>query len=183
MTEKEKMVQGLPYFASDKILVAERMRSRTVLRELAAIPEQSVKQRASLLRSFFGSTGKRLYVENTFCCDYGYNIHVGENFYANFSCTILDCAEVKIGNDCMLAPNVSLLTAHHPFDPSERRSGLESAAPIILGNDCWVGGGAIILPGVSLGNNVVVGAGAVVTKSFGDNLVIAGNPAKVIKHL
>ena len=183
MTEKEKMGQGLPYFASDKTLVAERMHARTVLHELVAIPEQSVKQRAALLRSFFGSTGKRLYVENTFRCDYGFNIHVGENFYANFSCTILDCAEVKIGNDCMLAPNVSLFTATHPLDPAERRSGLESTAPIHIGDDCWIGGGAIILPGVSLGNNVVVGAGSVVTKSFGDNVVIAGNPAKIIKHL
>ena len=183
MTEKEKMVQGLPYFASDKTLVAERMHARTVLHELLAIPEQSVKQRAALLRNFFGSTGKRLYVENTFRCDYGYNIHVGENFYANFSCTILDCAEVKIGNNCMLAPNVSLFTATHPLDPAERRSGLESAASIHIGDDCWIGGGAIILPGVSLGNNVVVGAGSVVTKSFDDNVVIAGNPAKVINHL
>ncbi|MCP3429293.1 sugar O-acetyltransferase [Opacimonas viscosa] len=183
MTEKEKMRQGLPYFASDKTLVSERMQARKVLHELAAIPEQSIKQRAALLRTFFGSTGKRLFIENTFRCDYGYNIHVGENFYANFSCTILDCAEVRIGNDCLLAPNVSLYTANHPLDPNERRSGLESAAPIHIGDDCWIGGGAIILPGVTLGSNIVVGAGAVVTKSFGDNVVIAGNPAKVIRYL
>lgn len=183
MTEKDKMLKGLAYFASDKTLVAERIQARTILHELAVLPEQAVKQRASLLKSFLGSTGKRLYVENTFRCDYGFNIHVGENFYANFSCTILDCAPVKIGNDCMLAPNVSLFTAQHPLDPKERRSGLESAAPINIGNDCWIGGGAIILPGVTLGNNVVVGAGAVVTKSFGDNVVIAGNPAKVIKTI
>lgn len=181
MTEKEKMLSGAAYFASDKTLVQERFAARKILQQLQQIDIDKVKQRAQLLKSLFGSSGKRLYVENTFHCDYGYNIHVGENFYANFNCTILDCAPVHIGNDCLLAPNVALYTATHPLDPIERAKGVELAQPITLGDQCWLGGNSVILPGVTLGNNVVVGAGSVVTKSFGDNVVIAGNPAKVIK--
>ena len=181
MTEKEKMLSGAAYFASDTTLMQERFAARKILQQLQQIDIDKVKQRAQLLKSLFGSSGKRLYVENTFHCDYGYNIHVGENFYANFNCTILDCASVHIGNDCLLAPNVSLYTATHPLDPMERTKGVELAQPITLGDHCWIGGNSVILPGVTLGNNVIVGAGSVVTKSFGDNVVIAGNPAKVIK--
>lgn len=183
LTEKQKMIQGLEYFASDKTLVSERFAARKQLDILNAMPQDEVKQRATLLKNFFGQTGKRLYIESTFKCDYGYNISVGENFYANFGCVILDCAPVTIGDDCMLAPNVQIYTAAHPIDPFARNKGIEFAKPITLGHSCWIGGNSVINPGVTLGDNVVVGAGSVVTKSFGDNVVIAGNPAKVIKTI
>lgn len=183
LTEKQKMIQGLEYFASDKTLVHERFAARKQLDMLNAIPQDKVKQRAVLLQQLFGSTGKRLYVESTFKCDYGYNIHVGENFYANFGCVILDCAPVTIGDDCMLGPNVQIYTAAHPLDPIARKKGIEFAKSISIGNNCWIGGNAVINPGVKLGHNVVVGAGSVVTKSFEDNVVIAGNPAKVIQFI
>jgi maltose O-acetyltransferase len=183
LTEKQKMVAGLDYFPSDKTLVADRFAARKQLDKLNTIPQDQVKQRANALKSLFGSAGKRLYIESTFKCDYGYNIHVGENFYANFGCVILDCAPVTIGHDCMLAPNVGIYTAAHPLNPTLRNSGLEFAKPITIGDNCWVGGNAVINPGVILGDNVVVGSGAVVTKSFGDNVVIAGNPAVVIKTI
>ena len=183
LTEKQKMIQGLEYFASDKTLVHERFAARKQLDMLNAIPQDKVKQRAVLLHQLFGSTGKRLYVESTFKCDYGYNIHVGENFYANFGCVILDCAPVTIGDDCMLGPNVHIYTAAHPLDPIARKKGIEFAKSISIGNNCWIGGNAVINPGVKLGHNVVVGAGSVVTKSFEDNIVIAGNPAKVIQSI
>ena len=108
---------------------------------------------------------------------------MGENFYANFNCVILDAAKVTIGDNCMIAPQVGIYTATHPIDPTSRQTGIEFAKPITLGHNCWIGGMAVINPGVTLGNNVVVASGAVVTKSFGDNVVIGGNPAKIIKHI
>ena len=182
-SEWQKMLDGDFYFASDKELVMMRFAARSALDKINTIPQDQVKQRAILFKQLFGSTGKRLYLESTFKCDYGTNIHVGENFYANFGCVILDAAEVRFGNDCMLAPQVGIYTATHPLDPIERNKGIEFAKPITLGDNCWVGGNAVINPGVTLGNNVVVASGAVVTKRFGDNVVIAGNPAKVIKHI
>ena len=136
-----------------------------------------------MLKQLLGSTGDNIHIESTFNCDYGFNIHVGENFYANFDCVILDVAEVRIGNSCMIAPQVGIYTATHPLDPVERNSGLELAKPITIGNSCWIGGQAVINPGVTLGDNVVVASGAIVTKSFGSNVVIGGNPAKVIKKI
>lgn len=122
-------------------------------------------------------------IHQNFYCDYGCNIYVGSNFFANYDCVILDCAEVRFGDNCLLGPQVGIYTATHPLDPIERASGLESAKSIHIGNDCWIGGHATINPGVTLGNNVVVASGSVVTKSFGDNLVIGGNPARVIREL
>ncbi|WP_110429968.1 sugar O-acetyltransferase [Glaciecola sp. KUL10] len=183
MTELEKMLSGQDYFASDKQLVKMRFDARDRLDEINAVKQSDVKKRAQLFKQLFGQTGKRLYIESTFKCDYGCNITVGENFYANFGCVILDAAKVTFGDDCMLAPQVGIYTAAHPLDPVARNKGIEFAKPITLGHNCWVGGNAVINPGVTLGNNVVVASGAVVTKSFGDDLVIGGNPARVIKSI
>lgn len=183
MTEKEKMLSGENYFPSDKVLTALRVQCRKQLDTLNATCQSEHKKRTQLLKQLFGSTGKRLYIESSFKCDYGENIHVGESFYANFNCVILDAAKVTIGDNCMLAPHVGIYTATHPLDPTERATGIEFAKPITLGHNCWVGGNAVINPGVTLGNNVVVASGAVVTKSFGDNVVIGGNPATVIKTI
>ena len=183
MTELEKMLSGQNYFASDKQLVKMRFDARDKLDEINAIKQSEVKKRAMLFKQLFGKTGKRLYIESTFKCDYGSNISVGENFYANFGCVILDAAQVTFGDDCMLAPQVGIYTATHPLDPVARNKGIEFAKPITLGDNCWVGGNTVINPGVTLGNNVVVASGAVVTKSFGDDLVIGGNPARVIKSI
>lgn len=115
--------------------------------------------------------------------DYGYNTYVGENFYANFDCTILDVCEVRIGDNCMLAPGVHIYTATHPIDPVERNSGQEFGKPVTIGNNVWIGGGAIINPGVTIGDDVVIASGAVVTKDVPDRVVVGGNPAKIIKRL
>lgn len=183
MTELEKMLSGNLYFPSDKQLTALRKQCRQQLDILNSTCQTQHKQRSQLLKQLFGSTGKRLYIESSFKCDYGQNIHVGESFYANFNCVILDAAKVTIGDNCMLAPQVGIYTATHPIDPVERATGIEFAKPITLGDNCWVGGMAVINPGVTLGNNVVVASGAVVTKSFPDNVVIGGNPAKIIKQI
>ena len=118
-----------------------------------------------------------------FRCDYGKNIHVGENFFMNYDCVILDVCEVRIGDNCLIAPQVGIYTACHPMDAAERLSGKEYGAPVTIGNNCWIGGRAVINPGVTLGDNVVVASGAVVTKSFPSNVLIGGVPAKIIKVL
>ncbi|WP_165004163.1 MULTISPECIES: chorismate mutase [unclassified Enterococcus] len=178
-SEKEKMIAGELYFANDPELVADRKFARGQSQIINQA--ETAELRAQLLKETFGRTGKKIYMEPTINFDYGYNIFIGENFYANFNCTFLDVSTIEIGDNCMFAPNVQLYTATHPLHPVKRNSGLEYAKPIKIGNNVWLGGGVIITPGVTLGDNVVVGAGAVVTKSFPDNVVIAGNPARIIK--
>ncbi|EGP5708763.1 chorismate mutase [Enterococcus faecium] len=178
-TEKEKMIAGELYFANDPELVSDRMFARSQSQIINQA--ESAELRFQLLKETFGRTGKKIYMEPVINFDYGYNIFVGENFYANFNCTFLDVSTIEIGDNCMFAPNVQLYTATHPLHPVKRNSGLEYAKPIKIGDNVWLGGGVIVTPGVTLGNNVVVGAGSVVTKSFPDNVVIAGNPARIIK--
>ncbi|KST52918.1 maltose acetyltransferase [Enterococcus faecium] len=178
-TEKEKMIAGELYFANDPELVADRVFARSQSQIINQA--ESAELRSQLLKETFGRTGKKIYMEPVINFDYGYNIFVGENFYANFNCTFLDVSTIEIGDNCMFAPNVQLYTATHPLHPVKRNSGLEYAKPIKIGDNVWLGGGVIVTPGVTLGNNVVVGAGSVVTKSFPDNVVIAGNPARIIK--
>lgn len=183
MREFDKMIKGELYNPLDPELIALRARARDLTDAFNLTTYVQRKQRKPLLKKLFGTTGKNLFIEPNFRCDYGLNIHVGEHFYANFDCVILDVAPVHFGDHCMLAPQVGLYTATHPLDPHERNSGLEFAKPIHIGDNCWIGGHAVINPGVTLGHNVVVASGAVVTKSFGDNVVLAGNPAKIIKQL
>lgn len=139
------------------------------------------KQR-EIIKTLFGSTDEKLTMNPRFVCDYGSNIYVGENFYANYNCTMLDVCEITLATTQCLDQIVNWLTPLHPLDAKERISGLEYGAPITIGDNAWFGGSVSILPGVTLGDNVVVGAGAVVTKSFADNVVLAGNPAKIIKN-
>ncbi|UHA74824.1 sugar O-acetyltransferase [Paenibacillus sp. 481] len=182
-SEKEKMIAGEAYLAADPELIADRLSARKLTRLFNATLETEVEQRSVLLKELFGSTGNNLYMEPDFRCDYGYNIHVGENFYANFNCVILDVCEVRIGKNAMLAPCVQIYTAYHPLDAATRISGVEYGAPITIGDNVWIGGGAIIMPGVTIGDNVVIGAGSVVTKDIPANVVVAGNPGRVIKQL
>ncbi len=131
-----------------------------------------------------GSCSDDVYIEPTFNCDYGKNIHVGEKFYANYNCGFLDVCETRIGKNCFVAPQLGIYTAAHLINPIERcEMGVEYGKPVTIGDNCWIGGHATINMGVTFGNNVVVASGAVVTKSFGDNVVIGGNPAKVIKKI
>jgi len=182
MTEKQKMLAGELYLASDPQLVAERLRARRLFREYNSTEEEPGR-RGEILSELFGSIAGDVFIEPSFKCDYGYNIHVGDNFYANFDLIILDVCEVSIGKNCFIAPRVSILTATHPVDAQQRISGAEYGAPITIGDNVWIGAGAIINPGITLGDNVVVASGAVVTKSFGSDLVLAGVPAKPIRKL
>lgn len=182
MTEREKMLAGEMYNPFDEELLAMRLKARLITGEFNQSSADEIEKREELIKSLFGSTGKIILVEPSFQCDYGCNIYVGENFFMNFNGVILDVAEVRIGDNCMISPQVGIYTATHPLDASERNSGFEYAKPVSIGHNCWIGGHATINPGVSLGNNVVVASGAVVTKSFGNNVMIGGNPARVIKN-
>ena len=183
MTEKEKMLAGQMYNPMDPLLVKEREEARLKFQEINAIPEDRKPERDLLFHDLMGKTKEKLYIEPPFYCDYGYNIKLGNNVFMNYNCCILDVMEVTIGNNVMLAPNVQIYTATHPLEAKARNSGREFAKPISIGNDVWIGGGAIVCPGVTIGNGVVVGAGAVVTKDVPDNVFVAGNPAKVIRQI
>ncbi len=181
MTEKQKMLAGELYLASDPQLAGERLRARKLFREYNSTTEEEPQRRIEILRSLFGSIAGEVFIEPSFKCDYGYNIHIGDNFYSNFDLIILDVCEVHIGKNCFIAPRVSILAATHPVDAQQRISGAEYGAPVTIGDNVWIGAGAIINPGVTLGDNTVVASGAVVTKTFGANQVLAGVPAKPIR--
>lgn len=140
-------------------------------------------KRNELLQQIIGQTGQRYLIEQNFWCDYGYNISIGENFYANHNLVILDCAMVSFGNNVFIGPNCSFYTASHPADAKQRNEGLESAHPISVGDNVWFGGNVVVLPGVSVGSNVVIGAGSVVTKDIPANVIAVGNPCRVLKTI
>lgn len=183
MTEKEKMIAGDMYAPSDLQLVEDRRQARIVFGAYNATHPDETEKRRELLEQLFDQHPKNIYIEPPFHCDYGYNIQLGDNVYMNYNCCILDVSLVKIGDNTMFGPHVQIYTATHPLEYKARNSGLEYAKPITIGNNVWVGGNATLCPGVTIGNNVVIGAGSVVTKSFPDNVFIAGNPARIIKTI
>ena len=183
MTEHEKMQKGLLYLAFDDSLLADRQSAKELLFDFNSLRPSQKQERNALLQKLFGRAGNDIWVESPFQCDYGYNIHVGNNFYANHNCIILDGAKVTIGDNVLLGPNVGLYTAGHPLDVEQRIKGYEYAYPITIGNNVWIGAGVSILPGVTVGDNSVIGAGSVVTKDLAANVVAVGNPCKAIREI
>ena len=179
----DKMLNGEEYDATHSELRDLLQRTRLKLWEFNNLRPDQTDELNSILRNLFGSIGDNFIINQPFRCDYGCNIFIGEDCFVNFNCTILDEAKVTIGTNAFLGPNVSIYTACHPLEPERRNQFIEWAEPVTIGNNVWIGGNVTILPGVSIGDNVVIGAGSVVTKSFPSNVVIAGNPAKIIKYL
>lgn len=184
MTEKEKSQQGLLYDANfDNELLADRQKAKELLYDYNRLRPSEETERTRLLKTLLGRTGTQVLIEPPFACDYGYNIEVGENFYANVNLVILDGAKVTIGDNAFIAPNVGIYTAGHPLDAPRRNQGLEYAYPVTIGHNAWIGAGVCILPGVTIGDNVVIGAGSVVTKDIPSFSLAVGNPARVIRRL
>ena len=183
MDHKERMLRGLPYKAWLDGLEEERELCKQKVYELNMLAPKDRDRIPELLKELFGKTGENVWLEPPFHCDYGWNIEVGENFFANYGLTVLDVGKVSIGDNAQIAPNVSIYTAGHPLHPESRNSGYEYGIPISIGNNVWIGGNTVILPGVVIGDNVVIGAGSVVTKDIPSNMLAAGNPCKVIREI
>ena len=178
------MLSGQLYSAVDPELLQELNAVKNIIHRYNALPPSAAAERLAILQHLLGGIGDdALIINQPFYCDYGKQIRLGKRFFANFNFTVLDEAPVTIGDDCFIGPNVSIYTACHSTDPVERNSRREWAEPVVIGNNVWIGGSVTILPGVTIGNNVTVGAGAVVTRDVPDNVVVAGNPAKVIRHI
>ena len=183
MTELEKLKAGLEYDFTDEEVDGLKLHAVKFCQKLNAVDVTDYETREKIIRELFGSVGENPVVLPVFNCDNGKNIHVGNNFLANYNVTILDIREVFIGNDVMIAPNVLITTVNHPLNPAGRRKHLGIAKPVKIGNDVWIGANVTILPGVEIGNNVVIAAGAVVTKNIPDNSLVGGVPAKLIKNI
>ena len=184
MTEKEKMLAGMVYDATNSEVIAELQTTREVLYEFNSLHPSETLRMKEILKDLFGKVGDDNFIINQpFRCDYGKQISIGKRFFANFNFTVLDEALVTIGDDCFIGPNVSIYTACHSTDPVERNTRQEWAKPVTIGNNVWIGGSVTILPGVSIGDNVTIGAGSVVTRDIPSNTVAVGNPCKVVKTL
>lgn len=182
MTEKEKMLAGILYDANnDKNLFKERMLCKDICFEYNNVKPSDTKTQELLIKKLLGKTKDNFSILAPFWCDYGYNIEIGENFFANHNCVILDCAKVTFGDNVFIAPDCGFYTAGHPLDYERRNQGLEYAYPITVGNNVWIGAGVRVMPGVTIGDNVVIGAGSVVTKDIPSNKIAYGNPCKVVK--
>lgn len=183
MNQKERMLAGLPYKAWLDGLEEDRMQCRKKLYEFNLLSPDDRALIPQKLKALLGKTGENLLIEAPFYCDYGWNIEVGENFFANYHLTILDVGKVTIGKNVQIAPNVSIYTAGHPIHPDSRNSGYEYGVPVTIGDNVWIGGNAVIMPGVVIGSNTVIGAGSVVTKNIPNWSVAAGNPCRVIRQI
>jgi maltose O-acetyltransferase len=177
VTEKQKMLAGELYLVDDPELIADRQRCEALLRRVNDERDEAA------LDELLGSVGVDAWVRAPFYCDYGYNISLGTNVFINYNCVFLDCAPIVVGHRAQLGPAVQLLAADHPRDPAQRRAGLEFAKPIDIGPNAWLGGGALVCPGVSIGANSVIGAGSVVTRDIPANVVAVGNPCRVLRKL
>lgn len=183
MTEKEKQQAGMLYNGNDRELIAERVNAKKLCAEYNAATYNDFQKKERLLDRLLALRGENTWIEANFFCDYGYNIIIGDNFYANHNCVILDCAEVSFGDNVFIGPNCGFYTAGHPLNAAQRNSGLEFAKPIKVGNNVWIGGNVCVMPGVTIGDNVVIGGGSVVTKDIPSGTVAVGNPCKVIREI
>ena len=184
MTEKEKMLAGLVYDATDPQLISELQQTRERIHDYNALRPSETARMKALLKELLGSIGDDdIIVNQPFHCDYGSQISVGRRFFANFNFTVLDEAPVRIGDDCFIGPNVSIYTACHSTDPVTRNTRQEWARGVTIGNNVWIGGSVTILPGVTIGDNVTIGAGSIVVSDIPSGTVAVGNPCRVVRQL
>ena len=184
MTEKEKRDNLELYDANyDEDLLKERIRAKELCFRYNNLEPSKIEERKKLIKEILGSTKNNVWIESNFQCDYGYNISVGENFYMNHNCVILDGGKVEFGDNVFIGPNCGFYTAGHPIEIDLRNKGLEYVKPIKVGNNVWLGGNVVVLPGVTIGDNVVIGAGSIVTKDIPSKVVAYGNPCKVIRKI
>lgn len=181
MTEKERMLSGRLYSADDPQLRAEDMRKWKLVQRLNLTTDPMEVQ--SIFRELLGQIGEDFWIQPPFYCDYGSHIHIGEHFYANYDCVMLDVCDIAIGDHVMLGPRVCLYTAAHPVDAGVRNTGLEYGKPITIGSSVWIGGSTVVNPGVTIGDNVVIGSGSVVTRDIPSGVVAAGNPCRVLREI
>lgn len=181
-SERQKMLDGELYDPLDPELVAARVRARDLCQALNATREAEQDERRQILSELFGAGGATVWMQPPFFCDYGTNISLGERVYFNFNCVVLDVSPVQIGSFTLFGPAVQIYTATHPLDPELRRKQ-ELGKPVQIGSDVWVGGGAIILPGVTIGSRSVIGAGSVVTRDVPECVLAAGNPCRVVREI
>ncbi|MFC7323049.1 sugar O-acetyltransferase [Halorubrum rutilum] len=182
-TETERMLAGEPYDPSDPALAADRARARDLARRYDATSEAERDRRGRLLRELFDAVGEDPTVQPPVRCDYGYNVAVGDGFFANYGCVLLDSNPIEFGDRCLLGPGVHVYTPTHPIDPEERATGRERAEPVTVGDDVWIGGRAVLNPGVTVGDGAVIASGAVVTRDVPARVVVGGNPARVIREI
>lgn len=183
MTEKEKMLNGYLYNANDEELSNDRNLCKDMCFFYNNTKPSDTKKQAEIMKKILGKIKGNFSITLPFWCDYGYNIEIGENFYTNHNCVILDCAKVTFGDNVFIAPDCGFYTAGHPIDSETRNTGLEYAYPISVGDNVWFGGGVRVMPGVTIGSNVVIGSGSIVTKDIPSNVVAAGNPCRVIRKI
>ena len=184
MTEKEKVQNGLLYNPNyNQELIQERTNAQDICFTYNQTKPSDIEKRTQIIKDLLKSTKGNFLIEQPFFCDYGYNITIGENFYANHNLVILDATEITIGDNVFIGPNCGIYTAGHPITVKERNEGLEYAKKIKIGNNVWIGGNVTILPGVTIGNNVTIGAGSVVTKDIPSNVIAYGNPCRAIKGI
>ncbi len=182
MTEREKMLAGEMYDAFDPELVAGRDRARDLCQDLNASRESDIEHRRRIMIELLGKGGDTVWLQPPFYCDYGSNMYLGERVYFNFNCVVLDVCDVTIGDYAFFGPAVQIYTAMHPMNAAQRRTQ-EYGEPVAIGSDVWVGGGAIICPGVTIGSKAVIGAGSVVTRDIPGGVFAAGNPCRVIREI
>ena len=183
MTEKEKMLAGEIYYACDAALTKELNETKDLLQQYNNLRSTDLDARRDMLKEILGACDDEVFINQPFYCDYGKHIRVGKRFFANFHFTVLDEAYVTIGDDAFIGPNVSIYTACHSTNPTERNTRDEWARPVTIGNNCWIGGSVTILPGVTIGDNCTIGAGSVVVHDIPSNSIAVGNPCRVIKHI
>ena len=182
-SEKEKMLAGELYISTGAELAHAHVRAQRILASFNTTPADADDDRRALLRELFASVGGDTVLKPTFRCDYGFNVTVGARTFINYDCVFLDCNRITVGDEVQIAPGVHIYTATHPFDALQRRAGFEQALPVTIGNGVWLGGGAIVCPGVTIGADTVVGAGSVVTRDLPPNVVAVGNPCRVLRSL